>query len=400
MKKPDQMTYTGDCGQNVLAVTTYELLDIEKKLVFDAEFEHALMLWGPTGIGKSSIQRQLLQQLAESNGTPNWVPKNGAEVSGLLEVYGDWGLIDMRLATKDTTDMQGLLNLADTKARWIPPDDLPVVGQEQRFPAKGILLLDELSLASPAIQAIAYAIALDHKAGSFRLLPGWKVIAASNLAREKTYAFDMAHPLKNRFIHYFVRGDLDSWKKWAYSNAIDERIIAFLTWNETYLHSDTNPDAYGFPTPRAWEMVSDLIKRFANGHALVNISGAIGQATAAIFNGFLKVYEEETKGDYKSIPAVLNGDVKPKPFKRDEPGRAYSVVARMVAHGRKNTGDCAKIVGFLLTNTWEENLEIARICLSDLNACLKDKNGAVHPDFSKAVATHAKAINQMFRGII
>ena len=80
MNRPDTLTYTGDCGQNVLSVTTYQMLEIEAKLVLDFDFAHALMLWGPTGIGKSSIQRQLLQAHAQNTGAKAWVPKSGAEI--------------------------------------------------------------------------------------------------------------------------------------------------------------------------------------------------------------------------------------------------------------------------------------------------------------------------------
>ena len=392
--------FTGGYAPEVLSMSTYEMLATERKLIPSPDFRHALFLWGPTGVGKSAIQRQLLKEVAKAEGKPDWTPAPGAKVSGILEVYGDWGLVDMRLATKDTIDMQGLMNLSEKNACWVPPDDMPVVGQEDRFPAKGILFLDEMPLASPSIQAIAYSIALDHKAGSFRILPGWKVIAAGNLAREKTHAFEMAHPLKNRFLHYFVRCELDSFKKWAFATGIDTRVIYFLNWSPDYLHQDCSEEAYGFATPRTWEMVSDLLKQFENGDRLQNITAAIGSSVAAVFHGFLDVYEEETKGEYADLEKVLSGKIKPRPFTTEEPQRAYAVAARLVGHVRTKLDDCTRVFEFVLSDVWQNNRELARGCLRDLSDNLRDKNGVVHSAVKAAVTTHHKRLHDVFKGML
>ncbi len=400
--------FTGGYPPEVLSLTTYEMLEIEDRLIFSANFCHAIFIWGPTGVGKSAIQRQLLKAHEQRCGKEAsarqepfepWRPAPGTRLSGILEVYGQWGLIDLRLATKDTIDMQGLMNLSEKNACWVPPDDLPVVGQEERFPEKGILFLDEMPLASPPIQAIAYSIALDHKVGSFKLMPGWKVIAAGNLAREKTHAFEMAHPLKNRFLHYFVRCDLEPFKKWAFAHDIDPRVIYFLQWSPDYLHQDCVEEAYGFPTPRSWEMASDLLQHFNNGQRMTNLSAAIGQTAAAVFSGFLDVYEEEMSGPYAQLEKVLSGEVIPPPFTSEEPQRAYAVAARLVGHVRRTIEDCERVFAFCLSDVWESNRELARACLHDLSEALKYEDGRPHEKVKLAMAKHWKRFNEVFRGM-
>lgn len=296
---PATLAYTG--GEKLNTDTIDEMLYNEQKLLFNPEFRHSIMIWGPTGIGKSAIQRQLLAKHAKTNAEKQWEPAQaGAKPPDILEVFGQWGLVDKRLHTAEPTDIQGFPSLNGETSRWVPPPELPLVGQEKNFPENGILLLDELNLASPPLQAVGYALARDHRAGTHKLLPGWKVVAAGNLRSEMAYTYDLGHPLRNRFMNYVLRCDLDAFKRWGYEHEIDERVIAFLSWNETYLHSDSDATAYAFPTPRSWEYVSDVMKSFSNGTIFTNIRACVGPGVAAIFNGILEVYEQETQGEANS----------------------------------------------------------------------------------------------------
>ncbi len=81
------------------------------------------MIWGPPGIGKSSI----VQQTADAHGI---------------------ACVDVRLSQLAPTDLRGL-PVADKSqhiSRWYPPEFLPRKGQ-------GILFLDEINLAPPPCRA-------------------------------------------------------------------------------------------------------------------------------------------------------------------------------------------------------------------------------------------------------
>ena len=79
----------------------------------------ASMLWGPRGVGKSSVVRQV----AAHFGVP---------------------LVDLRLTTIEPVDIRGAIYADDVQAKtvWFPPEFLP--GPEQ---PQGILFLDELTAA-------------------------------------------------------------------------------------------------------------------------------------------------------------------------------------------------------------------------------------------------------------
>ena len=138
------------------------------------------MIWGAPGIGKSSV----IEQVAKSNG---------------LE------LIDLRISQLAPTDLRGLPVPADNKAHWFPPEFLPTEG-------KGILFLDEINMAPPAVQGIAQQLILDRKVGSYTVPEGWVIWSAGNRKEDHAAVFDMPAPLANRFIHLEVTTNLKEFK--------------------------------------------------------------------------------------------------------------------------------------------------------------------------------------------
>ena len=105
-------------------------------------------LWGAPGIGKSSIVKQI------------------ADEKGL-------DFIDLRLALMDPTDLKGIpfYDKETHTALWAPPAFLPREGE-------GILFLDELNSAAPAVQSSAYQLILDRRIGEYELPDGWAIVAA------------------------------------------------------------------------------------------------------------------------------------------------------------------------------------------------------------------------------
>jgi MoxR-like ATPase len=170
-------------------LTTYQIIEIFRKRIADISDRVAIMLWGLTGTGKSQLQRQILNIL--SNGKRPWTPKAGVTTTGALEVIGDWGLVDLRLSQLDPTDLRGLPNLNGKTVLWLPPEELPFVGQEHRFPSKGVLFLDEFTQAQPAMQSAGFSLVLDRRIGPHVLQPNWKIVAASNYSEENANTYQM-----------------------------------------------------------------------------------------------------------------------------------------------------------------------------------------------------------------
>lgn len=243
-------------------------------------------LWGAPGIGKSSIIRQI------------------AEQSGI-------GFIDLRLSLMDPTDLKGIpfYDKHEHSAVWAAPSFLPKEG-------KGILFLDELNSAPPAVQASAYQLILDRKVGEYELPSGWAIVAAGNRESDRGVVYRMPSPLANRFVHLEMDVDVDDYKEWAFKSGIDERIIAYIGYkNENLFTFDATKNEKSFATPRSWEFVDKVIKSSMNEKLLLgSVGGAVGHDIAVDFLSFCKVADRlpdieailaSGEGEYPSDVDVL-----------------------------------------------------------------------------------------------
>lgn len=221
------------------------------------------MIWGPPGIGKSSI----VWQTAESH---------------------QLNFIDLRLSQLAPTDLRGLPVAEGGVSRWYPPEFLPQEGA-------GILFLDEINLAPPAMQGMAQQLILDRRVGSYTVPAGWFIWAAGNRKEDWAAVYDMPAPLANRFLHLEVEPDVESFKRYALANGVQEQVIAFLAFRPLLLHK-IDPQQAAWPSPRSWVMASELLK------AGLPPAAAIGQATAAEFNAFRALY-----GQLPDFELILSG---------------------------------------------------------------------------------------------
>ena len=213
-------------------------------------------LWGPPGVGKSSIVRKIAaeQKLA---------------------------LLDVRASLLDPTDLRGIPTVDDGNARWCPPSFLPSDPK-----SAGLLFFDELNAAPPLVQASLYQLTLDRRVGEYVLPDKWRIIAAGNRAEDASVTFRMPAALSNRFIHLDFEVDFDDWRKWAVDHDIHPMVLSFLSTRQELLFNMDNSDR-GFPTPRSWEMVSDILNAVSHAKEAEDILlGTIGQAATIEFMGF------------------------------------------------------------------------------------------------------------------
>jgi hypothetical protein len=242
------------------------------------------MIWGAPGIGKSSI----VAQTATAHGME---------------------MIDLRLSQLAPTDLRGLPVADNGVSRWYPPEFLPREG-------KGILFLDELNLAPPAMQGMAQQLILDRRVGSYSVPEHWFVWAAGNRKEDRAAVFDMPAPLANRFIHLTVEPHFESFKAYALGQNIHEHILAFLSFRPALLHK-LDPQQPAWPSPRSWMVASRLYK------VGLDISHVVGQGAAAEFAAFLKLYSQ-----LPNVEEILQGNGKKIGFPK-EPSQRYALTVAL-----------------------------------------------------------------------
>ncbi len=223
-------------------------------------------IWGPPGIGKSSVVKQIAND-------------------------HNLDFIDLRLSLLDPTDLKGIpfFDKENNQAVWASPNFLPSDKN-----SKGILFLDEINTAAPSVQASAYQLVLDRKVGDYTLPSGWSIVAAGNRENDRGVTYRMPPPLANRFVHLEMEVDFEDWKSWAYKSGIDASIIGFLNFDKEKLFAfDANKNEKSFATPRSWEYVDKIIKSgISQKLMLESISGAVGSANSVDFMSFRKVMDK------------------------------------------------------------------------------------------------------------
>ena len=233
-------------------MTPQELTPYLSRLV-EQRLQLSLMLWGPPGIGKSSIVADVAKQ-------------------------HELQLVDLRLSQLAPTDLRGLPVADNGVSRWFPPEFLPTSGQ-------GILFLDEINMAPPAMQGIAQQLILDRRVGSYRVPEGWFIWAAGNRKSDRAAVFEMPSALANRFIHLDLVPDFDSFKAWGLVAGLSEQVLAFLAFRPTLLHQ-IDVQRPNWPSPRSWVMAHQL--RVAG----LAVEPAVGAGAAGEFDAFCTVYDK------------------------------------------------------------------------------------------------------------
>ena len=278
----------------------------------------SVMLWGPPGVGKSQAIRQIAKKIEDSTGK-------------------SVNVTDVRLLLFNPIDLRGIptSNADKTLAVWLKPQIFQMDSDDNIV---NILFLDEISAAPQSVQAAAYQITLDRVVGEHKLPDNCIVIAAGNRTTDKSVAYKMPKALANRLMHIEIKGSFDSWKQWAIASGVNDKVIGFLSFRQNYLIGfDSGSDDLAFPTPRSWEMVSNILNGIDddidNMYSLV--AGIIGTGVAMEFRTWAKVYK-----DLPAVEDIFDGKMPALPTNTDA---MYALTASMTAYARSHKDEMAEI---------------------------------------------------------
>ena len=280
-----------------------------------------VMIWGPPGVGKSTIVKSLAREMGV-------------------------GFVDVRLAQMESIDIRGL-PVPDKEAhcvQWLPSSIFP------RDNSKGgIIFLDELSAAPKDVQVASYELILDRQLGGGDIykVPGtWVIVAAGNRSCDRAVSTTMSSALANRMLHLEVEANAEDWVAWAVTHDIYPSVIGFIQFKPKLLLDveDQNLER-GFPTPRAWERVSEMCKILKNETLLRKaVYGLVGVPAGQQFMEFHKMASE--------MESVLDMmlDEKKKVVIPTRDDLKYAMTSAMVYHlwrGKDAEDTKKRVAGFL-----------------------------------------------------
>jgi len=207
------------------------------------------------------------------------------------------GFIDARLAEMESCDIRGL-PVPDNETKtmnWYVNGTWP-----KDKDSAGILFLDELTSCPRDVQVASYELILDRKLGTLYSLPKkWMIVSAGNNTTDRAIATAMSSALSNRFLHFELDANDEDWRLWAQRHDIHPSVIGFISYRPSMLHKmDGENLERGWPSPRAWERVSTMVKLYGDdGHSENPILrkivyGLVGNGAGVEFMEFYKINQQ------------------------------------------------------------------------------------------------------------
>lgn len=215
-----------------------------------------VLLWGEPGIGKTAALTQLAASL-------------------------DLPLTTVIASVHEPSDFSGLPIVGDDPAEQGVPMAPPDWAVRLVRAGRGLLFLDELSTAPPAVQAALLRLVLERRIGALRLPPEVRIVAAANPRSSAADGWELSPPLANRFVHLqwthdhevVVRGLGGTWPRATLPRLDPERlpeavdfarraVCGLLAARPRLVHQLPSGEARRggpWPSPRSWEMTLCLI---------------------------------------------------------------------------------------------------------------------------------------------
>ena len=292
-----------------------------------------VLLWGAPGTGKTSA----IRAMAEAMGLPC------ETVIASIREPSDFAGLPV-VAQGDPVTGNGKAGGAAV-VRFAPP----LWALRLAEAGTGLLFLDELSTAPPAVQAALLRVVLERTVGDLALPGDVAVVAAANPPEQAADGWDLSAPLANRLCHLtwettpksIADGLAGGWAPpsvpllpdgWAAGELATKGLVAAFLQVRPALAvappSNAADAGRGWPSPRTWEMAARLL-------TACDVAGASGEARSALVRGAVgdgagtEFLAWLTEMDLPDPEAVL---ADPDTFQLPERGdRAYAALASVAA---------------------------------------------------------------------
>ena len=283
----------------------------------------AVLMRGPTGIGKSHVARSIADEL-------------------------NLPFIDVRGSTMDEAKVGGLpdMKAVDEKkvATFVVPSWFKTACERPC-----VIMLDELNRSMPTVMQAFFQIVLDRELGNdedgvpYRLHPETRVVAAVNAGNEYDVN-EMDPALLRRFWVCDVEPVVGDWIDWAGNHGIDGVLVDFIKQEPAHWRVDPSAVEPGtvVPTPASWHRLDSSLKhmgmepsKFAGdtlpSHFYSVLTGFVGVEAAISFVDFIKNYERQITAE-----DILNGQVKAAELADAPASHMANVVEKINVHSAEN----------------------------------------------------------------
>jgi hypothetical protein len=266
--------------------------------------------------------------------TPYLTSAPGLGKTSIVEQIADemgLGLVILSLAQYDYSEIAGWNLPSEDRSHMISvrPAWMPTEG-------RGIVFLDELPQAPVSNQNIAAQIVNERRVGKHHMPEGWVVVAAGNRQSDRAGTNVMPSHLRDRLMFIEVEPDLEDTIAFFSKVGVSDKVRAYLRFRPEWL-SKFDPQVNACPSPRSWDRVSTIIGWGIDPVVMTDtVAGQVGEAAAADFMGFLKMYDVAPDID----KLIANPDSAEVP---EDAAVLFAVTAAISSRMSKaNAGNCLK----------------------------------------------------------
>ena len=237
------------------------------KRMYDIAYaaKDSLMQWGAPGVGKSQAVQQwnadkvleYQRRIAAGENIKPWNPV----------------VCDVRLSMKEPVDLVGVpIPTKNEKGEmatvWAIPSMWP---RDDDQYSGGVIHLDEMNQGQAAILNAAFQLIQDRALGEYKVPEGYLIIGSSNPAAFNNTVTEFSGPLSNRFSHFNVKANFESWMNHRLNHGGNLDVMTFLkTQGEGMLYDTVAiENRFGdkadclytdiIVTPRSWEVVERVL---------------------------------------------------------------------------------------------------------------------------------------------
>jgi len=279
-----------------------------------------VLLWGAPGTGKTSA----IRAMADAAGLP---------------------CETVIASIREPSDFAGLPIVVGQGVRFAPP----AWAQRLAAAGRGLLFLDELSTAPPAVQAALLRVVLERVVGDLDLPADVAVVAAANPPEQAADGWDLSAPLANRLCHLawdinpraVADGLAGGWAPpqvpelaggWEAEEILARGLVAAFLRARPALAcappSDPASAGRGWPSPRTWEMAARLWAAAGAAGAgdearSVLVRGCVGDGAGAEFLTWLLEMDLPDPEEVLADPGAFRLP--------DRADRAYAVLAAVTS---------------------------------------------------------------------
>ncbi len=337
----------------------------------DGNWGLPLLFWGSPGVGKTAI----IRDACRAAGLACEILSPGERGEGAFGV--------VPVPVQGTS---GRTELSYPAPEWAIPLDT----------AGGVVFVDELTTAPPAVQPALLGLFLARRIGGFQFGPRVRILAAANPVDEAASGYELPVPLANRGGHtQWDAGGTEEWLSWLVGSGAEtdmplaalveeERVMnawpnaeakakglvaGFLRRRPELLHKQPKADdpqaSRAWPSRRTWEMATRALAG-AQVHALSDtdrasfVAAFIGDAAAA------ELLTHERTLDLPDPADLLDGKVKWK-----HSAKRLDTTAAVLAA-------CTVLV---IPPQAEKRAERAKVLAEIFNVVAKDAADVVVPSF-------------------